>query len=229
MVSSIKGHNIVTKYIDKESYVLDLGANKGDFAQKLYGLTKARIFSVEPCLDNYNRIPKLGENVKMNVAVSELSKKYFLTLNENSESNALYEREPVDCMYCVVEGVTFSEIISRNQIDKLSLLKMDIEGTEIKVLKSIPQPFLKKVKQITIEFHDFIGDGIVTQEDVTEICNYLKHNGFSVIKFSPLSNKDVLFLNNSDFSKSEVILIKTIYRLRYWVALTISKLFNGDL
>ncbi len=229
MISSIKGHNIVTRCINRHSVVLDLGANKGEFARKLFDKTGAKILSVEPFVDNFNRILALDGGKKFNVAVSDVSRNYYLVLNDNSESNYLTDIEPVGRQYSVVEGVTFASIIEQNNIDRLSLLKMDIEGTEIRVLRTISRSFLQKINQITIEFHDFLGDGSVSKEDVKQTCSYLRQNGFSVIKFSPRSFKDVLFLNKMDFKKSDILKIRIFYRAKYLIALVFSKLFNGDL
>lgn len=229
MIATIKGHNIITKYFTDNSIILDLGANKGVFASEINRLTGAKVVSIEPFKENFDLIPQNGDIKKMNVAVSDKAKQYYLLINENSESNSLTEVKPQAGLYSVVEGLTFQQILDINKLSVIDLVKMDIEGAEIGVIKSIDLGQLKNIKQITIEFHDFIKGGPVSRKDVLDICKLLKGAGFSMIKFSPRSHKDVLFLNRAAFGKSDIFKASTIYKIKYWIALTYSKLTNGDL
>ena len=229
MIATIKGHNIITKYLTGDSMILDLGANKGVFANEINRLTGAKVVSIEPFKENFDLIPQKGNIKKMNVAVSDQAKQYYLLINENSESNSLTHIKPQSGLFSIVEGLTFQQILDSNKLSIIDLVKMDIEGAEIGVIKSIDPEVLKDIKQITIEFHDFIKGGSVSRRDVLDICNILKAAGFSMIKFSPRSYKDVLFLNRTVFSKSDIFKASTIYKIKYWIALTYSKLTNGDL
>jgi FkbM family methyltransferase len=226
MVTSIKGHNIVIETIRSSSTILDLGANKGSFAKTLYELTGASIICVEPFKIVFDTIPQFENLIKINAAISDESTDYYLTINENSESNSLTIELPSTEKYVVVKGITIEEIIHLNNLKRLSLLKMDIEGSEIKVIRSIPMDFLKKIDQITVEFHDFIKNGPVTKKDVKQIISYLNTHGFQMIKFSPRSYMDVLFLNKTVFSTLDIFKVKTFYRFKYFIKLTFEKLLK---
>ena len=78
------------------------------------------------------------------------------------------------------------------------MLKVDIEGAQEAVFNSTRDATLCNVKQITIEFHDFM-PGSISTEEVNKITNRLKRLGFICIPFSYLfpdmHSCDFLFIN----------------------------------
>jgi len=92
--------------------------------------------------------------------VSETVKQYILNSedfaqNEYTEENIqelLKERlvtEEFDC-----ELKTLSQIISDENIEKVDLLKIDVEKSELDVLEGISEKDWKKIKQLVLEVHD---------------------------------------------------------------------------
>jgi FkbM family methyltransferase len=60
-----------------------------------------------------------------------------------------------------VEGISLSSLIKRHRLDKIDLLKMDIEGSEYNVIESVLKEKLK-ITQICVEYHNQVLPGIKT-------------------------------------------------------------------
>jgi FkbM family methyltransferase len=75
--------------------------------------------------------------------------------------------------YYYAETVTLSELFE--QYEDVSVLKMDIEGSEYKVLQNL-QAVPKSIRQMCVEFHHFCTD--YTMEDTQKAIEHLHSLGF---------------------------------------------------
>ena len=80
-----------------------------------------------------------------------------------------------------------SDIIRENQINKIDLLKIDAEKSELDIIKGIEDQDWPKINQIVIEIHDFTHDAVKQIEDLLIERGYrcaveqetlLEHSGF---------------------------------------------------
>jgi amino acid adenylation domain-containing protein/FkbM family methyltransferase len=69
---------------------------------------------------------------------------------------------------------TFSEIIEQEAIDRIDLMKIDVEGAEHEVLKGIRPEHWPRIRQLAIELHDVDGR-------LAEVEGFLKGHGFEVV------------------------------------------------
>lgn len=69
---------------------------------------------------------------------------------------------------------TISEIMSENEIERIDLLKVDVEKSELDVLLGIDQNDWGKIRQVAVEIHDL-------ESRVDKIRELLKNQGFSQI------------------------------------------------
>ncbi|WP_167532646.1 non-ribosomal peptide synthetase [Streptomyces alboniger] len=69
---------------------------------------------------------------------------------------------------------TFSDIIEQEAIDRIDLVKIDVEGAEHEVLKGIRPEHWQRIRQFAIELHDV--DGRLAQ-----VQTLLKDHGFEVV------------------------------------------------
>ncbi|WP_371524578.1 amino acid adenylation domain-containing protein [Streptomyces sp. NBC_01283] len=69
---------------------------------------------------------------------------------------------------------TFSEIIEQEAIDRIDLMKIDVEGAEHEVLKGIRPEHWPRIRQFAIELHDVDGR-------LAEVETLLKDHGFEVV------------------------------------------------
>jgi FkbM family methyltransferase len=67
-----------------------------------------------------------------------------------------------------LDGITLETFLNTQRIELVDLLKIDIEGAEEAVFNSTRDATLCNIKQITIEFHDFV-PGCISSEEVTKL------------------------------------------------------------
>jgi hypothetical protein len=67
---------------------------------------------------------------------------------------------------------TLSTVIRETGTERIDLLKVDVEGAELDVVRGIQPDDFKKIRQIAIEVHDF-------EAHLQKITDILKINGFS--------------------------------------------------
>jgi hypothetical protein len=94
----------------------------------------------------------------------------------------------------MVSSVTLSELMSRCGIDRVALIKADIEGAEIGVFRTADEATLSRIDQITVEFHDFLGLG--TAVEIDAVRRRLESAGFVAIRFSE-DNTNWLFVRRT--------------------------------
>jgi hypothetical protein len=115
----------------------------------------------------------------------------FYISSEHSEKSSIVPNVGGEnCSMQTVAAKTLEDVIIENKLDHINLLKVDIEGAELPMLRSLSPGTLDKIDQITIEFHDFTG--AMSKTDVHQTVRKLESAGFRSIKFS-VSNKDWLF------------------------------------
>lgn len=190
-LTSLRGHTIFQPSLKLGSFVLDCGTHRGEFASEILqaeSLTvhgfeaNPNLFRVLPTLENTRFFHKAvgGEigTVTFNLQEPERGSIRFVG---NEESTVLVASTTLE-EHCIVE-----------RIERVGLLKLDIEGAELDVLENASSEFLSRVDQITVEFHDFL-----CKEDLPRIkacVSRLKSSGFYFIRMSFFTWGDCLLLN----------------------------------
>ena len=80
-----------------------------------------------------------------------------------------FEREQFKCQLR-----TISEIIGENDVERIDLLKIDVEKSELDVLKGIKDADWRRINQVVIEVHDRTGQ-------LQEITRLLNRHGFNFV------------------------------------------------
>ncbi len=137
--------------LNENSIVFDIGAFCGTFADEIVRRYNCNVFAFEPVYDFFKTI-KEGEKVKkFNFAVSDQDKKDKIYVNGASTS-----------AYCGGEEVEiqFRDIYALIcDIEKIDLMKINIEGEEFRVLpRMISTGIIQKCENIQIQYHPFIKD-----------------------------------------------------------------------
>lgn len=142
--------------------IIDAGANVGYTSLFfLDNIKNAKVFAIEPF--NTNML-----FLKKNIEINKLESKIVCYENALSHvENCFYKiddsfRDGMDWSISTVKavdgkikGITINEIIENNQIEHVSILKIDIEGAERYIFqKGNNLEFLKLTKVIAIEIHD---------------------------------------------------------------------------
>jgi FkbM family methyltransferase len=146
--------------LTNNSIVLDLGAHHGEFSKNIYNLYNCKIYSFEPVQHNYNQC-------KVNLQDYEGIKLYKLVLsNENGtcdffvagESSSIYIGSTIG--EYEIETKKIDEFLDENGINKVDLIKMNIEGSEYELLEYIiKNNFIDRFENLQIQFHDNAFDG----------------------------------------------------------------------
>lgn len=162
--------------INEEDVIIDIGAHIGIFS--LYANEKAKkgkIYSFEPEPRNFqllhrNKELNCADNIALEQkAVSNKKGKKRLKLSKNlTGGNSLGRINSQESIK--VETTTLPEIMKKNKIKTVDLLKIDCEGEETKIMYSLPKNLLNKIKKITMEYH--YNDDLMKE--------FLEKNGYSV-------------------------------------------------
>jgi FkbM family methyltransferase len=191
-ITNIRGHSFFAQRLKPNCVIVDLGANKGEFSRRAKLQYDAQCISVEANPELADELQR--DNARLNVmncAVSNSHQPITFYVSADSESSSIVPNVSGEqASERTVEAKTLDDVIEENHLDRINLLKVDIEGAELPMIGSLSDNTLEKIDQITIEFHDFTG--AISKKDVTDIVKRLESAGFRSIKFS-VSNKDWLF------------------------------------
>jgi len=111
-----------------------------------------------------------------------------------------------------VLGKRLDDFISELGFYTIDVLKMDIEGIEIEVLRSCSDDLLKSIGQITTEFHDHLG--CVSKSDIKAQIKRLEGLGFLHYSGYLDCYYDTLLINQSlcPISTFEYLWLRHIFR-----------------
>jgi len=199
-IETIQGHSIYVPPLNSDSVVLDLGANRGEFAKQMSARFGGKYFLIEAN-------PQLAEQLRAEdrfpvwqcaVAAKEGAVDFHICTNDLGSSllelPSRYFRETV-----VIRARRLESLIAEIDARRIDLLKLDIEGAEVSVLRELPESTLRAIGQITVEFHCDPQWEFGIHRETEEVIRRLRGLGFLCLDFSSLTfvaNRcDVLFLN----------------------------------
>ena len=162
--------------------IIDTGAHIGIFSiySKMIN-PKSKIIAIEPEPGNFKL---LQANLKLNnctnvkliraalVAGKELNTKLYLSKNTHNHSTAPLSKNCIQ-----VHATNLKKLLEENKIEKIGLLKMDIEEAEFEIVLNIDNETWNKIRYAAIEYHE---SGNNKREDLENIT---RQHGFSVEHF----------------------------------------------
>jgi FkbM family methyltransferase len=206
----------LVKDIKTPETIIDIGSNKGQFIlliEKIF--PRKKIYSFEPIeemIDKQKKFFKKRQNIFFyNLALgSSSSYKEFLMTNRVDSSSFLEisQNQNKSKNYIVKEKrkikINTLDNIFRNEVlCHPVLIKMDVQGYELEVLKGA-NDILKKIDYILLE----VSKNEMYKHQPTEeiIINYLKGINFQIFKTNDWVNikntnfkqRDILFFNNNE-------------------------------
>lgn len=176
--------------LNETSTVVDLGMSDGDFAQTLVSRFGCHVYGLEPEPSLFAALPDIDRVVKEQAAVSPTDDPVALHLNTTQCASTLFAAATSSV---TVAGTTLTSFLDRHGISIVDLVKMDIEGAEFDVLESMSDLDILRIRQLTIEFHDFLDSNLLPRVRITD--QRLRRLGFRRIKFTHFTNGDVLYLH----------------------------------
>ena len=170
----------------KNNVIIDLGANEGYSVLKTKEIApKSKTIAVEPNSTAFRILKKNVEanNLKnvilVNKAVTSRNGKIsFEVVKGRSEVGAVnvYKkfRRKDRLKKITVSSITLEELCKKYKVDKIDLLKMDVEGSEVDILKS-SKNILPKIKKSIIEYH-------LAQRTKDRVIKLMVKNNFKLVK-----------------------------------------------
>jgi FkbM family methyltransferase len=195
----VSGHWIYYPPINGDSFIIDLGANKAEFSKQLFKNYNARCYAIEPNQDLINEIT--DPNIrKFKYAVTKQNSLINFYINDNHEASSVIENfysysdnKRVD----IIEGITWDSLIEKLGLkyENVSIVKVDIEGSELDLIESFTMENVFLINQFTIEFHDWLN--VSLHERTLNAIDKLTSLGFIAISNSPDHSwpVEMLFLN----------------------------------
>lgn len=210
-VTTVNEHTFVARHLRASSVVVDLGGNLGEFSRQMNARFGCTCYTVEPMPELYAQLSRGPRLHTFNVAIAGTNQPLEFYTSTNNTAGSLILRPDVPDGKITVQGVTLDEFVRDNNIKRIDLLKVDIEGAEVAVFETLSEATLKKIRQITIEFHDFMPE-VMSGEDVARIRTRLENAGFRCLPWKMRSNFDVLFVRRELLSSPEFLLIAHVLR-----------------
>jgi FkbM family methyltransferase len=220
----LRGHWVYSKKINNNSIVVDLGANKGEFS-----LEMKKMYNVNPIAVEANKVLCeiiMNKDVKVyNYAICNRNEELEFNIYENDEASSLIDgfqkkwkiKEKVK-----VQGVDWTSFLKISGLDDkvIDIVKIDIEGAEIELIKSLSKIQLSNIKQITVEFHDWLNPDL--HLETVKAIKKIIGNDFKAFTDAPSHSwpVEMIFINKnyhkfSFFQKLFILLIDRLSFLKY--------------
>jgi len=195
-----------TEYIQKilrnGDVCLDIGANIGYFTLLFanYVGNTGKVFSFEPEPSNFKILKK---NVSINdhnnviienLAVTEKLGTVDLYLSENADGqHRIYPSKAVSNNFVTVKAINLDKYFQDSyNLKKISLAKIDVEGSEFGVLKGMKNILEKNNIELILEFSPNQLREFGT--DPLDLLDFLEHVGFKFFSFK--KNSEIKELEN---------------------------------
>ena len=195
-------HFLIPQFSGKDAKLaIDLGANEGYYTLKLkQNNPKCKVIAVEPnplafeVLEKNVKSNKLNDVILINKAVCNKNGKMTLEIVENVSAiggkdlgimnrpwlkKEMVKKIKVDC-------VTLSKLLQEYRVDKVDILKLDVEGMELEILKS-SKNLLNRIHKIVVEWH--------SKKIRNKLKRFLKENRFKLLYEEKRECGDLYFVN----------------------------------
>jgi FkbM family methyltransferase len=165
--------------LNDESIVFDVGGYKGDFTHDITDKFDCIVYVFEPVDYLFKEIEKCFiDNPKVftfNFGLSDINKDIDITLADNSSS--IYGKKGSKQKIKLVSSYDF---MIKNNIQNIDLMKINIEGGEYEVLPNlIENKFIENIKNIQVQFHDFVDDSIEKRKSIVKELTKTHNNLYS--------------------------------------------------
>lgn len=143
--------------------IVDAGANTG--ASTLYfrmRYPEALIIAVEPEISNYGLLCRNMEACRgvkcINAAL--WVRDGLLSLRNPSADHYAYQFDEIAGSDGTVRCVTMSTLMADAGVETVDILKMDIEGAEYQIFSAGNYEWLRRVRMLIVELHEYICPGV---------------------------------------------------------------------
>lgn len=177
--------DFILSLLSEQDTFIDIGANVGYYSMLVSKkITKGKIYSFEPEINNYQR---LKHNIKINEAAnitaihkacSDHNGMIVLSVakDDNKGMNSIFLSDEYKSHSQEIEAVKLDSFVKENNISKISLIKMDVEGAEFLALKGMKEVLVNLKPALVVEI---VKDNLeAAGSSVAEFYNYLYPLGY---------------------------------------------------
>jgi FkbM family methyltransferase len=173
LIQTMVGHDyslVDDRCLLHDGCIVDLGCHSWDWSE--FFINKKRVIGVDP----YEK--QIDGTEIFNGLIYDYNGK--VNFGNNGWASNIFDGGNDE-----FEVITWKKLCSLFNIDKISILKMNIEGSEYGIIRSLDSEDFSKIDQIAISFHDWLrGEW---SKDTQECIEILTNNGFTVSPiYSPL-------------------------------------------
>lgn len=148
--------------LNKSSFVFDVGGYLGDYADEVYRKFGCRIYLFEPVSSFFQEcVKRFGDKpsvVCLNYGLSSISGWFTIYLNKNESS---FKNIVTGGMTQQAKLRSISEVVAEMGIEKIDLMKINIEGGEFDLLPAIiDSGLIIKIKYLQVQFHKFDSNAV---------------------------------------------------------------------
>ncbi len=176
---------------DKMETIFDVGANIGEWTDLVSNIIpKAKIYSFEPSLQTFTVLQK--QNFRPGVSLHNIGLgdknevKDFFVNNDDSTLNSAFRRDigqsnlkdNVSSEKSSFE--TLDSFCEKNNIDRVSFLKIDTEGNELFVLRGATQ-YIQSGKIDMIQF-EYGGTYVDSKTSLKDVFSFFEDKPYSIFK-----------------------------------------------
>jgi FkbM family methyltransferase len=156
--------------LDRDSVVVDVGGYHGDFAEQMDRKFGSRIFLFEPvpeffalCCRRFADRP----NVRcLNYGLSAAAGRFPIT--EESDGSSL-AKHASSASRQWVEVRRFADVVDALAIERIDLLKVNIEGGEFELLPHLIETgLIRRVRYLQVQFHTFVDAAAARRAHIRE-------------------------------------------------------------
>lgn len=137
--------------------VMDIGAHIGLFTLFASQFCKnGKIYCFEPVKENYDilvsniNLNHLSNVSAFNIAVTDKTSPVRIFLNQDESGHSMFEQNstPIE-----TQSTTLKNIFDENNIHSCDFIKMDCEGAEYEIIRTLPQDYFGRIQKMIIEYH----------------------------------------------------------------------------
>jgi FkbM family methyltransferase len=219
-IDRISDHHFINSWLKAANtygrlLVVDLGMNAGDFSREIIRrYPNARVVAVEANPD-LALAGRHSANLRCyNCAIAPENGPVTFGVDRINSTASSLDLSGDHSETVTVEGVQFSELLQRAEIDGevIDILKIDIEGSELELFERTADRVLLNMRQISIEFHAFLNPD--HKPRIAKILQRMTSLNFHCIDFTT-NFQDVLMINKSlglsrvdQFNRTKLVLLK---------------------
>lgn len=170
--------DFIKQHVGPNDTVCDIGANKGSFTYWLSGWC-GKVVAFEPQPELANRLVRLCRSLKLSNVTVEPKAVYSLSANldfympgQNQPGASLKPITSANCTKTTVQAISLDEYFNDNT--KIKLIKIDVEGAELHVLKGAEKLLRRSNPLLVFECENrHLNNG-----NVYDTFSYLKDLGY---------------------------------------------------